>query len=199
MKNIQYPMNPTLKIWILCTIYLVLGTIKSQTFPINAQLSVAPPYSLYLMDYATGSNLQLNLIQRDINGIAQEAYLNIELEGAGIRLKTLPSFRPSTYIDVVPGNMLTLSNTELSEYFNSNALSFEGISKESFVANGQALPEGLYKLKIKAILKLTGSQASNEAMALMGLFKGQPPLINVPLENAKVAENPMQNLSLIHI
>ncbi len=196
MKNIQYPMNPTLKIWILCTIYLVLGTIKSQTFPINAQLSVAPPYSLYLMDYATGSNLQLNLIQRDINGIAQEAYLNIELEGAGIRLKTLPSFRPSTYIDVVPGNMLTLSNTELSEYFNSNALSFEGISKESFVANGQALPEGLYKLKIKAILKLTGSQASNEAMALMGLFKGQPPLINVPLENAKVAENPMQNFNI---
>lgn len=185
-----------LKLLLLCSLYLALGTARSQTYPVSAQLSTMPPYSISFMDYSMGSNIQLSLVDRQVTNDMRQVYLNIELEGGGIKLKTLPSFRPSTYIDVVPGNMLTLTNTDLAEYFNLNSLSFEGISKEAFAANGQLLPEGLYKLKIKAIHLTMGVQVSNEAMAIMGLFKGQPPFINLPMNNSKVNENPTQNFSI---
>ena len=61
--------------------------LKAQ-YGISAQLSTMPPYSTYLNDYATGNNIQLFLIQRDITRESQEVYLNIELESAGVRLKT---------------------------------------------------------------------------------------------------------------
>src|SRR6478609_6235406 len=146
MKNIKSLMTQRLKTAYLMVVmvYSLLTSINlsAQNF-INAQLTTVPPYSLYLMDYAMGSNIQLNLVQRDVTREPQEVYLNIELEGAGISLKTLPSFRPSTYIDVVPGGMLFLTNSDLAEYFNINSLSFDGISREAFVSNGQQLPEGL--------------------------------------------------------
>lgn len=186
------------KLWslnsILFTVYCLLTTVNShaQNF-IHAQLNTMPPYSLYLSDYAIGTNIQLHLVQRDITREPQEVYLNIELEGAGIRLKTLPSFRPNSYIEVIPGAMLMLTNVDIAEYLDIHSFSFEGISMEAFNANGQQLPEGLYKLKVKAILKNTGSQASNEAMGLMAIQKGQPPIINLPINKSKVPENATQN------
>lgn len=183
---------------LLCYIGIVLGVAKlqSQTFPVHAQLVALPPYSLYLSDYSMGNNLQLHLIQRDMNTTEQEIYFNIELEGAGIRLKTLPSFRPSSYADIVPGSMLSLGNADLTEYLNINTLSFEGLSRESFFANAQQLPEGLYKLKVKAFFRFSGAQASSEAITLMALDKGKPPMINLPSHNGKVTENPTQTFQI---
>ena len=182
----------------LIAVYCLLTTVNSQAqfYPVNAQMSVAPPYSLFLTDYGMGSNIMLNLIQRDVSQNGGDAYLSIELEANGIRLKTLPTFRPSTYVDIVPGVMHMLSNSDLAEYFNINSLSFEGISREAFIANGYQLPEGFYKFKIKAYFRFTGTQASNEAIAIMSLQRGQPPIINQPFEKAKVPENAMQNFNI---
>lgn len=168
----------------------------AQTFPIYAQLVALPPHSMYLSDYSTSNNIQLHLIQRDMNTTEQEIYLNIELEGAGVRLKTLPNYRPSSYIEIVPGSMLSLGNVDLAEYLIMPALNFEGLSQESFVARNQQLPEGLYKLKIKAFFKFSGAQASNETMALMSLYRGQPPVISFPTHNGKVPEHPMQGFQI---
>ncbi len=190
------------KLWtlnsILVTVYCLLSTVYSnaQTLPVNAQVVVTPPYANSLNDYGTGSNLMLNLLLRDMNTPMLEVYFAIELEGSAIKLKTSPAFRPSTYADLSPGVMTTLSNSDLLEYFDLKNLELEGMSKSDFAANSSLFPEGLYKFKIQAFSRNTGFAVSNTAQALMGIFKGQAPFINLPFNKGVVRVNDLQNFSI---
>lgn len=166
------------------------------TQSVNVQVVATPPYSTFLNDYQTGSNLMVTLLQRDLTLPQLQVYLNLELEGAGIRLKTLPTFRPSAYIALDPGTPVTLTNADLVEYLSLNNLYTEGISKESFLATGQQLPQGLYKLKVSVVNALTGTSISLQGFTLMGIYKGQPPIINLPFNNKIIPANDLQTFTI---
>lgn len=199
MKNNNYRWSRWVKavvpfLLVLVGRYAVWAQPQAQ--PVHLQLAVTPPYSTFLTDYQTGSNLMLTLLQRDLTRDGMEVYLSVELEGSGIKFKTLPSFRPASYLLLNPGGSVTLTNADIAEYFQTDALAFEGISKESFLTTGQQLPQGLYRLKIQAFSPLSGQAVSNQAMALMGIYKGQAPLINMPFNNKIIPANDLQTFTI---
>ncbi|MBX9851382.1 MAG: fibronectin type III domain-containing protein, partial [Cytophagaceae bacterium] len=173
---------------------LIAGKSFSQTYPVEALLSVKPPYSLYLSDYvAPGSDkLNISLFLKDLTKTNYPVKLRLTIEGEGITIRTLDhvTFDP---IYLNGGELLELSGSDLTQYFNPKNLSFQGIDKNSYTKTNR-LPEGIYRISIEVLDLTKKFVVSNKATHTAWFFLNNPPIWNLPAQNAIVKATFPQNV-----
>ncbi|GAB2560562.1 hypothetical protein [Spirosoma areae] len=119
-----------------------------QSFPLQIQVNVLPPYSAYLQDYpGTGQQVRVLLINTSRN--TYQIRLTGQLTGDnGIDIRTSASYRPLRPVTVPPGQTL-LSRNDLEGLFDLNQIEVSGIDK-NVLARGFPLPDGMYQLCVRA-------------------------------------------------
>ncbi|MEQ8926948.1 MAG: hypothetical protein RLO81_14100, partial [Fulvivirga sp.] len=177
-------------------VVLTFGALSAtaQNFPVQANLSITPPYSVYLQDYISPGvdKLNLNILPTDFTISELRVKLRISIEGQNVTLRTKSSFQP-TPLFINGGVPLRLTGFDIAEYLNPDNLDFQGISKQQFLQNG-ALPEGVYRFNIEVIEFNRNVVVSNKAFVVAWIILNDPPLINLPFQGEKVRATDPQNV-----
>ena len=168
----------------------------AQTYPVQINTQLVPPYSGYLPDYAdpNAQNLKVFLQFNDFTTPQYNLKLKFEIKGNGFSLVTKAIYNPPP-ISLQPGQPILLSGADLAPYLTSNNLDFIGINQSQYEQR-MALPEGYYSICITAYDYYSGTpvQVSNEACAQGWFILSNPPLLNLPLCNAVVTPLQPQNI-----
>lgn len=168
----------------------------AQTFPVNATVSIHPPYSVYLSDYTVAgvNRISANIILTQVNRTNYNIMLKLKIEGMGngVVLATKQEFLPAPLL-LHGGQPLLITGYDLAEYFDLQHLNVQGISRNQLQKNGK-LPEGIYKFSLQVLDYNSGVPVSGEAFALAWLVLNDPPMINLPLANSKITATEPQNV-----
>jgi Fibronectin type III domain len=180
----------------LLLLFIGVGKLNAQIYPVQVTTQLVPPYSVYLTDYATPGNdrLKLVMIQKDISRPSYQVILSvsIELNGKTI-MKAAGSFRPRA-IFLEPGVPTVVSSIDLQPYLDARNLDFIGYNREEYERT-KALPEGSYSICITASdFRRPEVIVSNIGCAFYWLSKNEPPLLNLP---SCASDIPSQNLQQI--
>ncbi|WP_080055424.1 hypothetical protein [Spirosoma aerolatum] len=180
---------------LIITIFAV-NTVYAQTFPLQVQVSVMPPYSAYLQDYP-GVGQQVRVFIINTSRSTYQIRLTGQLTGDnGIEIKTSPNYRPPRPVTVPPGQTL-LTRNDLEGLFDLNQIEVTGIDK-NLLARGLPLPDGTYQLCIRAYNETaTNTAATAFGQALSAEFplgcsapivvrSVEPPILISPLCDANV-------------
>ncbi|MEH0153358.1 fibronectin type III domain-containing protein [Limibacter armeniacum] len=177
------------KLFLLLLTFLPLIS-WGQRYPVQATLTLTPPYGVRLSQYAqpTANNLQANIWLKDLNQPDLEVKFKLRIENLQSRLvlETKQSYMPEPY-HLVGGQQEMLNNADLSPYFDLNNLQATSGSLSSIVSNGGKLPDGYYKFSLVVLEYYTGRVISNTALFQCPLLLSDPPLLLMPYENQKVA------------
>lgn len=169
---------------------------QAQTFPLQVQVSVMPPYSAYLQDYP-GAGQQVRVFIINTSRSTYQIRLTGQLTGDnGIEIKTSPNYRPPRPVTIPPGQTL-LTRNDLEGLFDLNQVDVTGIDK-NLLARGLPLPDGTYQLCIRAYNETaTNTAATAFGSALSAEFplgcsapivvrSVEPPILISPLCDADV-------------
>lgn len=168
-------------------ILLVLLSLSAlgQQQPVQVITQLIPPYSTRVADYYTGNyeRLIVTLTNQDLLKPQLRVRLRMRIEGQGVLLQTTDqAYLPE--ISLEAGIPLRLSLQDLAPYFDLRNLQLQGIARNRYTQDGQ-LPEGYYRFMFQAIEAGTGQVLSRPQYAMAWLNLSEPPLLNLPLKNAK--------------
>ncbi|MBD2700807.1 hypothetical protein IC229_09170 [Spirosoma sp. BT702] len=191
---------------VLFTLFLILLNLTgwAQTFPLQIQVNVMPPYSAYLQDYP-GTGQQVRVFIINTSRTTYQIRLSGQLTGDnGIEIKTSPNYRPPRPVTVPPGQTL-LTRNDLEGLFDLNQIDVTGIDK-NLLARGLPLPDGTYQLCVRAF----NETATNTATVAFGqplsaefpigcsapivVRSVEPPILIAPLCDADVMATTPQSL-----
>ncbi len=172
----------------------VTGTASAQTFPVQANTQLIPPYSLYLSDYTAleSERIVFQVYLKDISIPELQVKFKIRIEGQGILIETLPEFMPAPYF-IQGGLPERITGADIPEYFNLNNLSVSGLSKDQLRKTGK-LPEGIYRFSIEVYEYNRNIKISNTGSATGWLILNDPPIINLPRADEVVLAQEPQNV-----
>jgi hypothetical protein len=139
--------------------------------------------------------LTVQLRLKDLTKPQLQLYLKLRIEGVGIVIQTREGHIPSQPLTLLPGQAITLHGPDLAESFYPTNLDIQGLDP-AFLFQGGTLPEGLYRVYFQAFDFERGRAVSNEGVALVNVFKRQPPLLLYPANNATLKPSQPQNLLL---
>ena len=167
---------------IVCCIVLCSTSLCAQTYPVQANLSITPPYSVYLSDYTTlgSTKLNVNVYLADLSRASVDISFRLIIEGAGVELRTKQEF-VGTRQTIYSGVPSQFFGDQLTEYFNLNNLDIIGLSRSQLESTG-ALPEGVYRFTLEVLEYNRGVKISNSATSIVWLILNDPPLLNLPLD-----------------
>lgn len=167
-------------------------------YNVNIQSVVMPPHTPYLSDFVNKPNKIMVTIS-NTGSIVVNLKLAVKLTGDnGIKIQSNQYYKPSTPITLNPGQTKTFntSNTELKNYFSSNALMITGISKND-LAQSDVLPEGNYDICLRAYDYNTTVPLSEEepvGCAQMNISYLDPPVVVLPPCGEEIKANALQNI-----
>lgn len=185
---------------ILLQLFLILS-VEGQTFPIQVNTSIAPPYSLRLSDYVESGyeRVQVTINPRDMNLTAYRVKLKLVIESFNgqIRIETSPGYLPPP-IFLDGGAPVFLTSYDIQDLFKVENLIFTGLSKNEYNRT-KKLPEGFYRIGFEALDYNRASsgnelRVSNFGFAMAGLFLNDPPILNLPLDDNKLMVYEPQNI-----
>ena len=117
---------------------------RAQVYPVQLSTLVAPPYSIYLPDYASpgGEKLRLVLLQRDltVQGYRLRFEMKVQVNGITIMQTSRSAVPPP--ITLQPGIPTVLGGSDLSWYVQPQNLEFGGGYSSSTYEQSRSLPEG---------------------------------------------------------
>ena len=172
---------------------LSLGNLSqlahAQQYPVQANVQLLPPYSVYLSDYAN-ERLVVQLQLRDISKGEIPVRLRWQIRGGGVYLETNTTYLP-TPNTVGVGMPLRLDGYDLAPYLQPENLLGNG-GTAAWRRQAQ-LPEGMYTFCVQVLDDVTGAVVSNAACASAWLLRHEPPFLNLPEHEAKPeARDPQQ-------
>jgi hypothetical protein len=87
-----------------------------QRFPVTANTSLTPPYSVYLNDYISpgSTTLRCDFVFNDFREPTWQVRFKIKIESPDLKLETRPDFVPERPVIVTPGVSVPLSGVDLS-------------------------------------------------------------------------------------
>lgn len=177
MKRIYY---------IIC--YLLFCNLlgHAQIAPVYSNVDLGPPIFTQLNDIVnTPNQLKVQVKLLDATAGVTQIYLKLNIQGGHIHLQSREGILQS--YDLHPGSPLTLTNSDLYAYFNSNNLLFRGMTHSEYVNSGQNLPFGTYKIWIEVYEVKTKNRISlNEVPAFFTVVRNDPPLIISPIAEAQI-------------
>ncbi|MBC8054608.1 MAG: fibronectin type III domain-containing protein [Sphingobacteriaceae bacterium] len=185
----------------LSVILTVLGCFAAgssnaqQVYPVQANLRLTPPYSLYLSDYTApgAQKLQLDLFLKDLTKNNYPFRLRVRIEGFGITISSKPDFSV-TPLYLNSGEMRVIYGDELSIYLDPANLVFQGLDLNSFQAAGGKLPEGVYRITFEVQDFYNKKVVSNAGTTVLAAYLSYPPIINMPFNNTIVTALNPQNV-----
>lgn len=156
---------------------LLIGNVHSQIVtPLVANLSIKPPNSIFLSDYADPNQdfLNLNVLFQDFNESSWNIYFRVTIEGNNLKLQSKPNFKPNAPVVVQVGTPETFGQETLSAYFLLPNLDVQG-QTQSLAQNGK-LPEGFYSFCVEVLDFNSGKRISNKACFTTEIKHKDPPL-----------------------
>jgi hypothetical protein len=161
--------------------------LHAQTYPVQVNAQITPPFSPYLNDYteAGAQRFMVNFLLRDPTLPEYRCKLRLTIEGVGITIRTKPGFVPQPLVLPGGGIPLQLYGEDLLEYFNPNNLDFAGITRSQY-AKGAKLPDGVYRFTVEVLDYNRGSVVSNKGTTVAWIILNDPPLLNMPRMDTKV-------------
>lgn len=163
-------------------------TLHAQTYPVQVNTQLIPPYTPYLSDYtAVGAqNFLVNLIVNDPTLAEYRCKLRLTIEGVGITIRTKQTFTPTPLILPGGGVPTLLYGEDLLEYFDPQNLDFAGMTRSDY-QKGAQLADGVYRFSIEVLDYNRGTVVSNTGTAVAWIVLNDPPLQNLPTDGYKVA------------
>ncbi|GAA0872316.1 hypothetical protein GCM10009117_14630 [Gangjinia marincola] len=171
-----------------------LGSGIAQTFPVQLNPVAFPPHPVYLNDYAdqaaTFEKLQLQIILSDLTVENRNVRLKVYVEGEGINAssKDVVVGAPALFLD--GGIPLQLNSVDLAPYFEFQNL--QGITQTAYA---QSLPEGIYNFCYEIYDVISAERLSQKSCSSFILFQNDPPLLNLPLNEAIINEMNPTNIN----
>jgi hypothetical protein len=166
---------------IILTIVFV-HTSNAQNYPINVNLNVNPPYSPYVPDYFDiGSNkVMVTMLLKDLTSPPIDVYLKVRIIGTGIQAVSNPiQSGAQSFVNLTPGGLITLSSSQVAEYFNFSNLQLSG-SEVDKITSSNAFTEGVYQICVTAYERNRQVQLSAEVCATIWITTHQPPQLVFP-------------------
>ena len=182
MKLIQY--------YILLLFTLIALTVRAQLYPVQVVPTVNAPYSSKLADYANplGGRMQLQLITTDLNIQNRSVQLHLEIKGNGLKAQSLSILNVRT-LRISGGEITSLSQSDLAPYFKPENL--QGLSMQQYA---QPLPDGVYSFCWRVRDVQSGKWLSGSQCATIYLMLNDPPQLNLPTDNERVAVGNFPNI-----
>ncbi|HLG04457.1 MAG TPA: fibronectin type III domain-containing protein, partial [Bacteroidia bacterium] len=167
---------------------------RGQNYPVQVSVSLQPPFSGYLPDYAGAGNdnLRVFLLFNDFSLPFYDVKLKIKIEGNGINISS-QSWYYDGPINLEPGIPLMLSGSDLAGLLNGNNMSFTGISRQVY-DQGKVLPEGFYTISVTAydFQNPQHIQVSNEGSTQAWMVLNDAPFLNFPSCGSELSPPPVQ-------
>ena len=182
------------KIFSYIALLLISSTAWSQNYPVQSNVNITPPYSVYLSDYAsmTSNKLLVTLMLKDVNQSDIQVKLRLTIKGNGIEIRTKADYQPQPLL-LQGGAPLLISGTDLESYLNPANLDFSGTTKSEFTKTGK-LPEGVYQFIVEAIEYRRNVVVSNPGMTIGWLVLNDPPRWTLPMANSLLTATYPQNI-----
>jgi hypothetical protein len=184
------------------TILLLLNLLLAfaQSKPVTVLVTLTPPYSPFLNEYAstTSSRLQVTLIVNDSRMINYPVKLQmfVERPGVGIVMRT------AEYAVIPPillngGATEVLSGAALSQYFQAQNNVFTGFDQAKYLQTGR-IPDGQYRIGFRVVdAQRSDVLLSNLTFSQPGWFLlNDPPQLNLPQNLDEVEVQNIQDVKL---
>lgn len=172
--------------------------VVAQTYPVQINLSVMPPYTSNLNDYINNPNkIVASITHAYFDYPDVELYLkgSITSEG-GVVVKTKESYKPGSPIHLSRGSVFPLTLDIISELFDINQLDVVGIDLKD-ILSGAGLPEDNYQICLRAFDYQTNQPLSeDEPLGCSNYFSItnlEAPFISYPFCGDTVSLHPFQN------
>jgi TANFOR domain-containing protein len=189
---------------ILATLLLLIafGYELQAQGSVTVSLTIAPPYSTKLSDYASiPGKVLITLTNNNTGGpVAGTArvFLKAELTGDnGIRIATKSNYRPAQPILVQPGIPYMADLAILSALFDVNSFDLAGTSTRD-ILDRSGLPEGNYQVCVRAYMFDNPTTPASPAAPLgctnIRLTQLEPPMLIKPLDKEAIMARGIQNL-----
>lgn len=169
--------------------------LVAQQFPVQVTPQLVAPYTLQVSDYyspAGNPKLNLLLLLRDFNKPSLQVRLRMSIVSQSVAIATREDVA-FTAIEILSGQPKYIQPVDLTEYFNSNNLTFSGITQSQYEQTGK-LPEGFYTFCFEMVDVATGQTVSNKGCTIAWLTLNEPPLLNIPRKSESVIPSTPQNL-----
>ncbi|UZO79834.1 fibronectin type III domain-containing protein [Aquimarina sp. ERC-38] len=169
------------------------SNVTAQRFPVQVFPRVVPPAPVNFYNYADGSTLnsplQVLLLLGDLSINRRQIRLKVYFEGNGIAFESIDNVTGAPVLLIDGGTPLYLTNVELAPYFELPNL--RGISSRVY---GRTIPEGSYQFCFEVFDLITGNKLGDKTCATTFIFKNEPPLLNLPLQDAILEPKAVENI-----
>lgn len=175
---------------------LLPAAAKSQTsYPVQVNVMVTPPNSVYLTDYyARGSEkLKVQLLLKEVDRPSFPVKLRFKIEGSALRLTSRPGVNLPPFT-LQGGVMVEAAGDLLAPYLSLNALVAEGADASSFQGKGLRMADGFYKVEVWAEEMGRSVRVSNIATTFISTMLYQSPVITSPIDKAILPDQGIQNI-----
>ncbi len=171
-----------------------VGLYAQTTYPVQVNVNLVPPYSLYLDDYATGARerLSVTLVNRDVQRPSTMVRLKLTIKANGFTI-TSNDYAPFTPITIEPNMPYRLSQEELAQYFNPQNLTAGGTGSLAWQKD-RKLPEGMIEFCFEAIEQQTGRKLSLPGCGMAWVSTQKPPTLSLPFNGETVQYRDPLNL-----
>lgn len=167
----------------------------AQTFPVRVTPILQPPYTPFLSDYTDpgAEKLTLQIILNDLTVNEFRTKLRLTIEGVGITITSNPNYFPPP-ITLQGGVPQLVFGSDIADYFKSSNLVFQGLNPSVLEKTGGKLPEGIYRMSFEVLDYNRSTVVSNKGSATAWMILNDPPIINLPVNNAKIKPINPQNI-----
>lgn len=192
MKQSTTKYNQHFKFLLGVFLSLFLGiyseSLQAQTYPVQTNVYLMPPYGKHLNDYYTTSKekLVVSLLNRDQQKPVLEVRLRMSITASnGLKLQSKEEVNyPTITLDA---NIPTrLTQEDLAPYF-------QYINTQGYLDQGK-LPDGMVEFTFQVIEKYTGKVLSAPATGRAWLSTQKPPILRLPSCNESIGYRDPMNL-----
>lgn len=180
-------------IFTFLTLLFGFNLANSQQYPITVIPQVNSPAPVYFHNYADPSTLnsplRVQLLFNDITVVNEQVRLKVYFEGSGISFESRDLVIGASPLFISGGTPVTLSNQELAPYFELQNL--QGINSNIY---SSVIPEGSYQFCFEIYDFSTGNKLSAKSCSNIYIFKNEPPLLNLPLNQINIEPSEVENI-----
>jgi hypothetical protein len=181
---------------LLLLLLFATSSLRAQTsYPVQVNVMVTPPNSVYLTDYYTrgSERLKVQLLLKEVSRPSFPVKLRFRIEGTALRLNSRPGVNLPPFT-LQGGVMVEAAGDALAPYLGLNALVAEGADASSFQSKGQRMADGFYKVEVWAEEMGRSVRVSNIATTFISTMLYQSPLITSPTDKAVLPDQGIQNI-----
>lgn len=169
--------------FVLFWLLALTPALAQTTYPIQVNVHLLPPHSLYLSDYysTTRERIAVTLVNRDQLKPSVNVRLRMIISTpGGVRIQTNnnSNFQP---LMVETGSPVRLTQDDLVPYFQPNNFITQGY------LTGGKLPEGMVEFCFQAVEAYTGQVLSASTCTRAWITSQKPPLLSLPRNNESIA------------